>query len=207
MQRTVRLQLQPTCEQSQALTETTQQFTTAFNDVCAYGWAHTEKNGVELHHATYYTEKAACPGLVSDLVIQARVKATEALKSAFARQKADMPVSCPSSHACPPRYNVHTYTLSWNRQTVRLSTTAGRMTVPFLVTEYASKYADLPVDTADLVLHQNGSWWLHVVITVDAPTVVETDEVIGIDLGLAHPAVTSANTFFGKKAWKATEAR
>ena len=120
MQRTVKLMLQPTPAQAQALTDTTQQFTQAFNDVCAYGWAHTEKNGVRLHHATYYTEKAACPGLVSDLVIQARVKATEALKSAFARQKSARPVSCPSSDACPPRYNVHTYALSWDAQAVRL---------------------------------------------------------------------------------------
>jgi putative transposase len=207
MQRTVRLQLQPTPEQVQALTETTQRFTTAFNDVCTYGWAHTEKNGVQLHHATYYAEKAACPGLVSDLVIQARVKATEALTSAFARQKAGLQVSCPQAHTCPPRYNVHTYTLSWDRRTVRLSTVAGRMTISFTVPDYAAKYAALPVDTADLVQHQDGRWWLHVVVTLEAPTVVETDEVVGIDLGLAHPAVTSTKRFLGKKAWKATESR
>lgn len=207
MQRTVRLQLHPTSEQSQALAETTQQFTTAFNDVCAYGWAQTEKNGVRLHHATYYSEKASCPGLVSDLVIQARVKATEALKSAFTRQKAGLQVSCPQSPTCPPRYNVHTYALSWEKRTVRLSTVAGRMTMPFTVPDYATKYIDLPVDTADLVQRQDGKWWLHVVVTLAAPTVADTDEVIGIDLGLAHPAVISTNRFLGKKAWKATEGR
>jgi len=207
MQRTVRLTLQPTPEQSQALAETTQQFTTAFNDVCAYGWAHAEKNGVQLHHATYYTEKAACPGLVSDLVIQARVKATEALKSAFARQKAGLQVSCPHSSVCPPRYNVHTYTLTWDIQTVRLSTAAGRMTVPFTVPDYARRYLGCSADTADLIQYRNGSWCLHVVVTVDAPEIAQTDEIIGIDLGLAQPAVISTNRFLGKKAWKATEGR
>jgi IS605 OrfB family transposase len=207
MQRTVKLKLQPTPEQAQALADTTQQFTTAFNDVCAYGWAHTEKNGVQLHHATYYAEKAACPGLVSDLVIQARVKATEALKSAFVRQRAGHQGACPYSHACPPRYNVHTYTMSWDTGTVRLSTVAGRMTMPFTVPDYGTKYAGLPVDTADLIQHHDGSWWLHVVVTLEAPVIAQTDEVIGIDLGLAHPAVTSTNQFLGKKAWKATEGR
>ena len=207
MQRTVRLKLQPTPDQAEALVGTTAQFTTAFNDVCAYGWHHTEKNGVQLHHATYYSEKAACPGLVSDLVIQARVKATEALKSAFARQKAAHQVSCPRATNCPPRYNVHTYTLVWETQTVRLSTVAGRMTIPFTAPAYAAKYAGVPVDTADLVQHDDGQWWLHVVVTLEAPAVVETDEVIGIDLGLAQPAVTSANTFLGDKAWKASEGR
>ena len=91
MQRTVRLRLHPTPEQAQGLSRTLQDFTVAFNQVCAYGWQHREKNGVRLHHATYYAVKAVCPGLVSDLVIQARVKATEALKAAFASQKAARP--------------------------------------------------------------------------------------------------------------------
>lgn len=207
MQRTVRLKLQPDLEQSQALAHTTQQFTTAFNDVCAYGWTHNEKNGVQLHHATYYTEKAACPGLVSDLLIQARVKATEALKSAFALQKVGREVFCPCSVACPPRYNLHTYTLSWTAQTVRLSTVAGRLTVSFTMPHYATRYAGCPMDTADLIQHRDGQWWLHVVVTVEALEITPTDEVIGIDLGLAQPAVTSTNQFLGKHAWKATEGR
>lgn len=207
MQRTVRLPLNPTPEQAQGLARTLDSFTSAFNHVCAYGWQHTEKNGVRLHHATYYAVKAACPGLVSDLVIQARVKATEALKSAFAHQKADHPVSCPHSAHCPPRYNVHTYTLSWETAAVRLSTVAGRMTLPFTVPNYAAKYTGQPVDTADLIQCQDGRWWLYVVVTIAPPVIAQTAEVIGIDLGLAQPAVTSTNQFLGKQAWKATEGR
>lgn len=63
--------------------ETLVQFTHAYNMICQYGWKQTEKNGVTLHHAMYYDTKASCSGLVSDLLIQARVKATETLKSAF----------------------------------------------------------------------------------------------------------------------------
>src|SRR6516164_9152533 len=83
MDRTIKIQLHPTPEQATALQETLRQFTQAFNAVCSYGWQQHEKNGVRLHHATYRQTKAACPGLVSDLLIQARVKATEALKSAL----------------------------------------------------------------------------------------------------------------------------
>src|SRR5713101_5702148 len=195
MRRTIRLTLQPTPEQAQALSGTLTQFTAAFNHVCTYGWEHTEKNGVRLHHATYYAVIAICPGLVSDLIIQARVKATEALKSAFARQRAARPVSCPRSTQCPARYNVHTYTLSWDTQTVRLSTVAGRMSVPFTVPAYAAKYAGLPIDTADLIQHQDGNWWLHIVVMVEPPVIAPTAEVVGIDLGLAQAAVTSTNQF------------
>lgn len=55
--------------------------------------------------------------------------------------------------------------------TVRLSTVAGRMSVPFTVPAYAARYAGLPVDTADLLQHPDGRWWLHVVVTVEPPVV------------------------------------
>src|SRR5712691_7613022 len=161
MDRTVRIQLYPTPEQAQALKETLSQFTVAFNTVCAYGWQHHEKNGVKLHHATYYQTKAACPGLVSDLLIQARVKATETMKSALtwkAKKEAAYPkqvakakkqgksipvfkpVKMPQSQSCPVRYNEKSYVFSWEKQQVRLSTSAGRLTLPFTVPAYSAKY-------------------------------------------------------------------
>src|SRR5262245_57661412 len=75
-------------EQAYTLTATLARCTDAFNWVCAYGWEHNEKNGVCLHHATYYPVKKVCFGLVSDLVIQTRVKAIEALTSTLAGRKA-----------------------------------------------------------------------------------------------------------------------
>ena len=105
MQRTMRLQLHPMPEQAHTLTATLAQFTDAFNWVCAYGWEHNEKNGVRLHHAMYYPVQKVCPGLVSDLVMQTRVKATEALQSTFAQRK----VSRPRSQRCAARYHVYIY--------------------------------------------------------------------------------------------------
>jgi hypothetical protein len=68
------------------LDETGKQFTAVFNAVCAFGWQQDEKNGVRLHHATYYQTRAQYPHLNANLLIQARIKATEALKSAFDRR-------------------------------------------------------------------------------------------------------------------------
>jgi len=179
MDRTVKVQLHPTVEQAEVLKETLRQFTVAFNAVCAYGWQNHEKNGVKLHHATYRDTKASCPGLVSDLLIQARVKATEALKSAFtwkARHEESYPkkaakakkrgkpvpqfkpVQCPHSTSCPIRYNVHTYRLNWQRHQVSLASSAGRLLIPFTVPSFSAKYQGYPVATADLCYH-NGNFW------------------------------------------------
>jgi IS605 OrfB family transposase len=206
MQRTLRLQLTPSETQAALLAATAQQFTDVFNHVCAHGWVNKLSNGVTLHHATYYPARSLFPHLVSDLIVQARVKATEALCSAFALEKAGRRVSQPCSSACPPRYNVHTYKLDWESRTVRMSTTGGRQTLRFEIPDYSAKYAGFPVDTADLI-KRDGSWWLHVVVSVPAPEIAASDEVVGVDLGLAQPAVTSTRQFLGKRAWKAVEGR
>jgi IS605 OrfB family transposase len=227
MDRTVKIQLHPTPEQAQALSETLTQFTAAFNQVCRYGWEHSEKNGVRLHHGTYYDTKAACSGLVSDLLIQARVKATETLKSAFTwRSKHEVshqrkvtkaqkqgrpeptfkPVKCPQSTLCPARYNVHTYKMTWETQAVRLSTAQGKQTIPFTVPHYSAHYAGNPVATADLC-YRKGKYWLHVVVSVPDPTVEKSPEVVGVDLGLNRPAVTSNRQFLGSPHWKERDRR
>ena len=206
MQRTIRIHLEPSPAQITVLAETSRQFTAVFNAVCAYGWQQSQKDGIELHRALYYPLKADYPALVSDLHVQARVKATEVVKSALALRRAGRKVSQPHSLACPPRYNLHTYRVDWESRTVRMSLIGGRQTIRFHIPDYSAKYAGYPTDTADLI-ERDGRWWLHVVVTVPAPEVEPTDQVVGVDLGITRPAVTSNNRFLGKKRWKATLGR
>ncbi len=206
MDRTIRIRLTPNPEQVSALTDTARQFTDAFNLVCAHGWAEGEKNGVALHHATYRKSKEAAPNLVSDLHIQARVKATEAIKGALTRRRQGRRASCPRSHACPPRYNVHTYRLDWTAGVVNLSATAGRQRIPFRVPASAVRYAGYPTATADLI-QKRGRWYLHVVVSVPAPEVEPTETVVGVDLGVTRAAVSSDNRFHGERRWRELEAR
>ncbi|WP_201371538.1 RNA-guided endonuclease InsQ/TnpB family protein [Ktedonobacter robiniae] len=206
MDRTIRIQLKPTHEQKQLLDETTRQFTQVFNAVCAYGWQHSEKNGVRLHHATYYDLREAYPRLNANVLIQARIKATEALKSAFDRKAKGRKAGQPQSRQCPIRYNERTSVLNWQTQEVCLSTVEGRILVPFQVPPYSSKYAGYQVTTADLCI-RNERYWLHVVVSVPEPDVPQSDEVIGVDLGLNRPAVTSNRHFLGSRHWKEVERR
>jgi putative transposase len=63
-----------------------------------------------------------------------------------------------------------------------------------------------PSDTADLI-ERDGVWWPHVVVSVGAPAVEQTDVVVGIDLGINRPAVSSSGRFLGQRRWKAIEGR
>ncbi len=206
MHRTIRLQLQPSAGQAAILAETGRQFTSAFNQAAAIGWAAGVGNATKLHYLAYFPVKRAHPSLVSDLINQSRVKAAEAVRPALALKRSGGRCTQPNSTACPPRYNKNTYKLDWESRTVRLSTTSGRQTIRFSAPAYAAKYAGGSPNSADLVF-RDGAWCLHAVVTVPAPVVTRTTTVVGVDLGLAQPAVTSNNRFLGKKAWRAVEGR
>jgi putative transposase len=204
MQRTIRLKLTPSPAQADALTETSRLFTQAFNRFVELGWDAGVSNATKLHYLAYYPVRSELPTLNSNLITTARAKAAEAIKSAFALQKLERTVSMPTSEACPPRYNGQTYTVDWESQTVRMSLVGARQTIRFGVPDYNAAYAGYPVDTADL-LFRHGRWWLHVVVTLPTPEIEPTDQVVGVDLGIVRPAVTSNNRFLGKRAWKAIE--
>lgn len=201
MERTVRLRLQITTAHDAALRATTAQFTTSFNHVCAVGWQQRNGNAYTLHHLTYHDCKTANPALVSDLHIQARQKASEAVKAAVTREKHALPTRCPQSVACPPRYNVHTFRVDWAQHTVNLATTQGRMSIPFTLPAYAAYAQGYPVTTADL-LHRHGRWCLHVVVQLPDMPWVDNGTALGVDLGVTHPAVTSDNRFHGRRHWR-----
>src|SRR2546423_1288689 len=122
MERTIRLKLQTTAADRRVLTETGNHFTACFNTVAALGWETGEKNGERLHHATYYSLRAEHPSLPAQLGCAARVKATEAIKSALARRASRRKTGQPRSAFCPIRYDVHTYRMKWAEKRVGLST-------------------------------------------------------------------------------------
>src|SRR5919109_1127478 len=87
MQRTIRIQLQPSPVQAAALAETRRQFTAAFNLFVDLGWSNGVSNATKLHFLAYYPVRDALPDLNSNLTNTARAKAAEALRSAFKLRK------------------------------------------------------------------------------------------------------------------------
>jgi putative transposase len=208
MQRTIRLRLNPTPEQSANLLETLRQHTTCFNAVVAYGWMHAETNGVRLHHTTYYGLRGRFPSLPAQLVIAARVRATEAVKSALIRRKKGKKASCPHGALVPIRYDARTYSVKIKQSLVSLSSVAGRLKVPFAADPHAQSILAQATgfDSADLI-YRRGRFWLHVVVTLPKVEFQPAGSVVGVDLGLSRPAVCSNNRFFGERRWKEIERR
>lgn len=221
------VQLNPTHEQRAILDRTMQQHTDCFNAVCREGFTTGCSNGIELHKATYYPLRAQYPDLPAQLVCSSRVKATEAVKSALTWKhkhevnypkrvaKAEKqgrpvptfkPVKCPQSVSAPIRYDARSYWVKWASMTASLATIAGRLEMGFTVPVHAKKYIGGKVCSADLCYH-HGRYFLHIVVSLPAPTIEPCNEVIGIDLGLNRPAVTSNKAFLGERRWKEQERR
>lgn len=214
MQRTVRIRLHPDAETAAALTETVRLYTSSFNVVARVGWESGVANGVELHKATYYPERARTE-LPAQLVCAARVKATEALKSAraLAKKEAKKPEdkrhlpTMPRSAWCPIRYDARSYRVNLRDGHGTLLTLNGRVPITFALTPYHRRYADWQAASADLVRDRRGRWWLHVVVTAPVAAPVPTEEVVGVDLGIVHPATDSRGSFYGSDHWGAVEER
>src|SRR6266699_847394 len=227
MDRTLVLNIQPTPEQARILYRTMSEHTMCFNEVVQTGFTEKCSNGVELHKRTYYPLRAAYPDLPAQLVCAARVKATETVKSALTWQKKNeqdypkkvakalkkgkpvpvfKPVKCPHVKLCPIRYDVRSYWVKWENSTCSLATITGRVELPFTVPSYAHKYIGYRTCSADLI-YRKGKWRLHVIVSVPKPAIPPSSTVVGVDLGLNHPAVTSQRQFLGERRWKEQEKR
>src|SRR5712691_5815278 len=146
MDRTLVVQLTPTPEQARTLMATLEQHTACFNAVAHEGFTTACNNGVELHKRTYYPLRAQYPDLPAQLVCAARVKATEAVKSALTwkvkqeksyPQKVEKalkkgkpapkfkPVQCPQSEISCIRYDQRSYWVKWDILTCSLATVDG----------------------------------------------------------------------------------
>lgn len=204
-----------------------QQYTACFNTVAAYGWEKGEKNSVALHKATYYPLRENYPQLPAQLVISARAKATEAVKSALtwkvkrereypkkvtkalARGKPVppfKPVNCPQSPISTIRYDQRSYTV--HGTDVSLATIRGRQILALKLYPYAKRLLarSIGYDSVDLI-YRKGKFWLHMVVTLPDVEFIPNGEIVGADFGITRPAVASNNRFFGNRSWKAVERR
>ena len=202
LQRTLKLVLKSTEEQKQILLETIEQYKFAYNYACKIGWEAQTWNGVQLHNLTYYTvrDKTSLP---SQLVVSARVVATESLKSAIKREKKGLKSRCPQSNNPAIRYDKRSYTVWLDREEVSLATVKGRQRFKIKVPEYFKQYLDWKVTSANLKYDKKlKKFFLNITVEKEASDIEPTtDFYVGVDLGLRKLAVASTpdgkiNKFF-----------
>jgi IS605 OrfB family transposase len=185
----------------ETLKETAKQFSASFSRVCQEGWNIKRINYVELHHLTY-TRERELTALPSQLICSARMKAVEALKSARAKISKGKKASCPTGKQLTIRYDARSATIKLTKGVATLATINKRIPVSFKICDYYRKYLEWKVCSSDICFKPNGQVFLHVSMFSEDTIAPLRDEVIGIDLGVNRPAVTSSADFLGKRSWK-----
>ncbi|WP_411376630.1 RNA-guided endonuclease InsQ/TnpB family protein [Desulfurobacterium thermolithotrophum] len=201
LQRILKLVLKPTEKQKQMLLETLEQYKFAYNHTCKVGWEQQLWNGVKLHKLTYYPlrEKLYLP---SQLVISARVVATENLKSAIRRKRKGLKATCPQSNNPAIRYDKRSYTIWLDREEVSLATVNGRQKFKVKIPDYFNQYLDWRVTSANLKYDKKlKKFFLNITVEKDFPDTEPANFYVGVDLGLKNLAVVSTpdgkiNKFF-----------
>ncbi|MFL5700126.1 MAG: RNA-guided endonuclease InsQ/TnpB family protein [Ktedonobacteraceae bacterium] len=187
------------------MAETQRRFNAAASWIARVCWDERISNTNTAHHRVYGETRTRF-GLGAQLAVCARAKAVEAVKAARTQEKQlepdDKPITCPEwGPRGAVRYDIRTFRLlALDR--VSLNTVGGRVTCRLLP---GKRQHDMLVDPqwqiggADLVW-RGGTYYLNVTQHKDAPEETDTDETLGVDLGIVNLATDSeGQTFTGTK--------
>ena len=197
MKQTMLLKLAPTEKQHQALLETMHAFNEAANYVASIAFAEKTANKFALQKLVY-GELRTTYKLAAQLAIRCISKASEAYK----RDKSIQPAFRPEGAIV---YDERV--MSFKGLThVSLLTLTGRVLVPFVIGAYQESRLDAMKGQADLIL-RNSVFYLAVTIDTPTPEPFETDETLGVDLGIINLATDSTGETFSGELVEKNRAR
>jgi IS605 OrfB family transposase len=186
MMQTLKVKLEPTPEQVQAVRETMHQFNAACNFVADKAFELRTANKIELQKVVYYPIREQF-NLSAQMAVRAISKTCEAYK----RDKSIKPTFDPDGSVV---YDQRL--MSWKGlDLVSLLTLEGRIKVPVVICEYHEPRLNRIRGQADLIF-ERGSFYLCVVVEVPESAKIEPIGVIGVDLGIKNIAVDSTGEEF-----------
>lgn len=182
MELVVQTQLMPDPDQDRKLRAVVGQFNAAANFASGIAFREGTANVYEVRKLAYADVRKRF-GLSSQLA-QLAIKAA---CDAYRRDKSIRPIFRPNAAVV---YDQRTMSFK-GIDRVSLLTLEGRVVMPFVFGNYANERIKLPKGQSDLVLREDGKWFL--IVTVDVPdgTPIPATDFIGIDLGIANIATDS----------------
>lgn len=176
----VAIKLRPNPAQADALRRTLEQANAVANEISAYAWVQQTFGQYNLHKLLYYPIRETS-GLSAQVVVRLFAKVADADKLDHKRQRVFRPLG---SIAYDARI------LSWGQDTVSIWTVIGRQRIPFVCDERARALLAAQQGETDLV-YRDGRWYLYTTVNYTEPPPGETDDVLGVDLGIVNLATDS----------------
>ena len=191
---TLVVKLQVDINQQQMLIETASVFASACN------WINqnvnpglTNRNSVQ---AVCYKEVKEQFRLTANHVVRACARVAANRLTAKHKGKKVKSIQ-PTSFDCDAR----TFRFVESNWTVSISTIGKRLTAPIRASSYhRDKLQGQQPTSAQICLHRDGDWYVHLQLKSETPTPLASESVIGVDLGRRDIAVTSTG-----KSWSGKE--
>ena len=198
MKLVAQLKLQPTPEQAALLDATLRQVNAASNWIAAQAWANQTFRQYDLHHLCYHPARAQF-GLAAQATVRAIAKVVDAYKLGRKAQRAFRPTGGIAYDNRLLRYDLAA-------RVVSIWTVAGRQTIPFVCGERQADYLTRQQGESDLCL-TNGHYLLNATCEVTEAALAPASDLLGVDLGVAHLAVTNDGQMFTGAAVEAVRRR
>ncbi len=195
---TLVVKLQVNINQHQLLADTANAFALACN------WINqnvnpnlTNRNSIQ---AICYKDVKEQFGLTANHVVRACARVSANRLTAKQKGKRVKKYIKPTSFDCDAR----TFGFIEENWTVSISTTGKRLTAPIRASNYhRGKLKEQKPTSAQVCLHHDGNWYVHIQLKSEAPKTQATNNVIGVDFGRRDIAVTSTGqSWSGKEIQK-----
>jgi IS605 OrfB family transposase len=182
MKLTAQLKLLPTSDQADALRRMLETTNAACNSISDMAWQTHVFGKFALQKLCYQDVRKAF-GLSAQVVIRALAKVGDAYKLDTRTKRVFRPLA---SIAYDDRI------LSWNlcAPAVSIWTLDGRLSIPFIAGERQMQLLQTRMGETDLVYHR-GNWYLLATCEIQEPDPQDSDDVLGIDLGVTNIATDS----------------
>jgi IS605 OrfB family transposase len=190
MKLTVQLQLLPERDHARRLRQMVERFNEAANWLAGIAFERQTANKLELQHA-HYGDLRQRFGLSAQMAVRCIAQVCEAYK----RDKSIRPVFRKTA-AMPFDQRMMSFK---GIDRVSLLRLGGCIQVPFVLGKYQAEPFCRAKGQADLVLREDGKWFLLVTVDIQAGTPIPATDFIGVDLGVANIATDSdGNQHSGK---------
>ena len=176
------VKLVTTPEQADALKRTLQAANAVCDSISAWAWENQTFGQYPLHRAQYAVQRVES-GLTAQVIVRCIGKVADAYKLDRATQRFFQPLG---SLAFDDRI------LKWyvDRGEVSIWTVDGRKKIPFVCGEHQRGLLAFRQGESDIAF-VDGAFYLLATVSIPDPPLIETNGVLGVDLGIVNIAVDS----------------
>ncbi len=192
MKLTAKVKLQPTQEQYTSLLATLMKANDACNAISDMCWETKTFGQFNIHKLVYHEIKERF-SLSAQVIVRCIAKVCDAYKKDKKTKRTFKPTGSIA-------FDARILSFQLDKNTVSIWTVDGRLKgVPFVATNRAKELLSGDRGESDLLL-MKGVFYLFTSCDVDEPTSDDTDDVLGVDMGIVNVAVDSDKQIFSSKA-------